>query len=583
MRLRTACLPFAALALLPAPALAKCEIAKYIDIPVTMQGRRPIVTLQINGRDAQFILDSGAFYSTISRAAALEYGLSLRATGNGLRLKGIGGSSSLDVTTVKSLRLSGQEIPHVDFLVGGTDMGTVGLLGQNFLGFADVEYDLPHGTVRLMQAKDCRGGNLAYWAGPKPVTVISLDPSGAGRDHTVGTATLDGTKIRAGFDSGAQTSMITLAAAKRVGVTPDDATMLPSGFSYGVGQKRVRTWRNRFTKLDIGGEIIPHPWLAVADQEDAGFDMLVGIDFFLTHRMYVDNRNHRMFLTYEGGPLFGITPSGAVDTSGARLDLTDTAGEPKTALGFSQRGALRASTRQLEPAIADFGKAIAMEPTNAHYLTQRALAHLANRQPLLGAGDLDKALELTPRDAEARMARASLRLFGHDPAGALSDIEAADQALAPSSDMRLQLAGMYESVDKPAASLGNYDQWLNSHPEDAKRATAFNGRCWARALLNRDLDKALSDCDQALRLHPGEASYLDSRGLVRMRRGDFAKALVDYDAAIAKQPRNGWTLYCRSLVERRLGKTVQADADQTLALSIAPQVKARAVRLGIVS
>ena len=44
------------------------------------------------------------------------------------------------------------------------------------------------------------------------------------------------------------------------------------------------------------------------------------------------------------------------------------------------------------------------------------------------------------------------------------------------------------------------------------------GRCWARALTGRDLDKALADCDRALRLAPKTPEFLDSRGLVHLRR-----------------------------------------------------------------
>ena len=55
-------------------APAGCQLAKFLDIPVTMEGRRPIVTAQIGGREARFILDSGAFFSTIARANAATVG-----------------------------------------------------------------------------------------------------------------------------------------------------------------------------------------------------------------------------------------------------------------------------------------------------------------------------------------------------------------------------------------------------------------------------------------------------------------------------------------------------------------------------
>lgn len=572
-----------ALSLLPAPAQAACQLSKIMEIPVTMVGRRPIVTAQINGRDARFILDSGAFFSTIAKANALEYGLSIHdvAPGVTMRLNGIGGSTSMGAATAKSFTVAGQTIPNVDFAVGGSDTGFAGLFGQNILGIADVEYDLSHGAVRLMKGQGCRNAGMAYWAGTKPATMVEIEPMGPGQRHTIGKVTINGVKVRALFDTGAAGSMLSLAAARRIGITPDSPGVISGGFAYGLGQNRARAWRAQFDTIDIGGEAIRKPWIEIADQALPDADMLIGVDFFLTHRVFVDNQTQRMFFTYEGGPLFGLTPKGAVDNNGVALDLTDKAGEPTDAAGYGRRGAVFASNRKFDEAIADFDKAIAMAPADAHYPLQRGIAHLANRQPLLAAADLDKAIELAPADADARLARAQLRLMAHDPAGALSDLKVADQSLAPSSDARLRLAGMYDATDSYQPALASYDQWLRSHPEDHSRAPAFNGRCWARALLDSELDKALDDCNAALRLRPGEAAYLDSRGLVWLRRGDLGKAQADYDAAVAAQPRNAWSLYVRSIVERRAGKTPQADADKAAAIAINPRVEERAKRYRI--
>ena len=562
-------------ALVPGAARAECQLSKYFELPVTMVGNRPIVTAQINGRDARFILDSGAFYSTIAEANAREYGLATHES-FGARLKGIGGDTSLGIATAKEFRIAGQAIPHLDFVVGGSDTGFAGLIGQNILGFADAEYDLPHGIVRMMKSRGCGGSGLAYWAGSKPFTMLPIEPMSPSQRHTIATIKVNGVDIRAVFDSGAASSMLTLAAAKRIGVSPGSPGVTPAGFTVGLGQRRVATWRAKFDSIDIGGEAIRGPTLAIADQLLAGSDMLVGIDFFLTHHLYVDNERRRMFVTYEGGPLFGVEPKRAVDSYGAVIDLTDTSGEPADAAAFARRGAVRASAHKYDEAIADFDHALALSPADARILFQRAVAHLANRQPLLGAADLDRAIDLAPTDPDPRLARAALRLQARDPAGARTDLQAADGALGASAEARLRLAAMYDAADDYAAALHSYDAWLASHPEDHSRATAFNGRCWARAMLGQDLDKALSDCDAALHLRPGEPAFMNSRALVRLRRGDLDKALADYSLVLTVQPRNAWSLYARGVVERRLGNTAAADADRAAAIAINPRVEERA-------
>ncbi|SFP83567.1 aspartyl protease family protein [Sphingomonas rubra] len=577
-------LSLAVLAMLPSPAAAAgCEVAKMLEIPVTMSGQRPMVTATFGDRPARFILDSGAFYSTMSRATAAEFGLDVEPLPSNFRLKGIGGDASAGSAVAKNFSLGGVVLPKVSFVVGGSDTGTAGLLGQNILGLADVEYDLPHGAVRLMKTSNCGKTLLAYWAGERPVTAVPLERPEPGpfKPHTIGTVLLNGKRIRAVFDTGAQRSLLSLAAAKRLGVTPTSPGVVPAGMGSGLGSRQVASWIAPFEQIDIGGEAINRPRIHIADVAFGNADMLIGVDFFLTHRIFVSNATRTMYVTYEGGPMFGLSPRGARTAEGTALDLTDKTGEPTDAEGYSRRGAVLASNNKLAEALADLDKAVAMAPGEGRYLHQRAMMRLANRQLLPALGDLDRTIALLPNDADARVVRAGLRLGGGDLDGAKADLKAADAALAPSSNQRLTLGGLYDRVEMPEAALANYTAWLRDHPEDSKRATALNGRCWARAQLNRELDQALSDCNAALRAMPGRASYLDSRALVRLRRGEFDAALADYDAALRANPRSAWSLYARGLAAGRASRTAEAAANRAAALAIDPRIGDRARRIGL--
>lgn len=569
--------------LIPAPALAACKVAKMLELPVTMAGRRPMVTAQLGGRDVRFILDSGAFYSTISRANAAEFGLTVQALPPYFRLKGIGGDSSAGAAETRNFTLGGVPIPKVSFIVGGSDTGTAGLLGQNILGLADVEYDLPHGVVRLMRTTDCGKTNLAYWAGEKPVTILKLDPPPESlfKPHTIATIQLNGRDIHALFDTGAQSSLMSLATAKTLGVTPASPGVVASGMSGGLGSRQVSSWYAPFDQIDLGGEVIRKPKINIAAVDLGRADMLIGIDFFLTHRLFVSNATRRMFVTYEGGPLFGLTPNGARREDGKAIDLTDKAETPTDAAGYSRRGAVFLSNHRVPEALADLDKAVALAPNDGRYYQQRAMARLADRQMLPALADLDRAVALMPGDGEVRLTRASLRLSGGDRDGAKVDLAAADAALAPSANGRLGLGNLYDRVEMPEAAATNYGQWLREHREDGRRGTALNGRCWALANLNRDLDQALSDCNAAVKLAPANAAYLDSRALVRLRRGELDAALTDYDAALKVKPREAWSLYARSIVAARLGRGEEARANRAAALAINARIGERAKRLGL--
>ena len=192
----------AAVALLvcPTPLFAACQIGQIAELKVTMSDMKPLVSATINGHDVQFVADSGAFYSDLSPGSAAELKLPLSPAPLGLRVSGIGGDADASVTTVKSLGIGGVSIPHVQFLVSGSEVGAIGLLGQNLLGIADVEYDLEDGMIRLMKSTDCAKANLAYWSKDKPVSVIDIESRDLSRFHTIGTVMLDGKPIKAMFD-----------------------------------------------------------------------------------------------------------------------------------------------------------------------------------------------------------------------------------------------------------------------------------------------------------------------------------------------------------------------------------------------
>ncbi|HEX3422258.1 MAG TPA: hypothetical protein VHS33_02490 [Sphingomicrobium sp.] len=53
-------------------ANAACQVRKLLKLDVTMQGTQPLTTMSVNGRSLPFIVDSGAFFSTISPGTAEE-------------------------------------------------------------------------------------------------------------------------------------------------------------------------------------------------------------------------------------------------------------------------------------------------------------------------------------------------------------------------------------------------------------------------------------------------------------------------------------------------------------------------------
>ncbi|MGA0603029.1 aspartyl protease family protein [Caulobacter sp. KR2-114] len=583
---RSAAVLATGLALAGGAAQAKCHVDQIAELPVTMSPNGPLVSARINGHDVQFVADSGAFYSLLSPGAAHDLGLKLEPAPFAT-LRGAGGETDVHLTTVKTFTLAGVNVSNVEFLVGGGEVGGVGLMGQNVLGLADTEYDLAGGAIRLMKPVDCGDRLLAYWAGPKPISTLRIEWPTPIAPHTFGEVWVNGVRMRAMFDTGAGATVLTVRAAARAGIRTDSADVKAAGWSYGIGHKMLRTWVAPIADLKVGDEEIHNTRVQVGDLELADADMLVGADFFLSHRVWVSKAQHRMVFTYNGGPVFNLAEPARMREIAGDAPARDaptvatTEKDPTDAEGFSRRGAAFAARRAYDLALADFDQACKLAPGEPRYFYQRAMAHLGNRQPLLAMSDLDTVLKLKPGDVDALLVRAEFKALSRDEAGARADLAAAASGSATNADIRLKIAGAYGAIGAYEAAIPQLDLWIDSHRDDARQGEALNNRCWARAVLGRELDKALADCNAALGHMAKAPAVLDSRGLVRLRMGQWDKAIADYDTALAQRPDNAWSLYGRGVARQHKGLKAEGDADIAAALKLRPHLEDQIKRFGI--
>ncbi len=575
--------------LAPRPALAACKLGQMAELPVTMSDSKPILTAKINGEDARFVADSGAFFSMITEASAAQFNLRLTPAPWGLYVKGIGGNVDPSIATVKVFTLAGIPIKNVEFLVGGSTIGgseNVGVLGQNFFRIGDVEYDLARGVIRLMRSEGCRHALLAYWVKPSdPYSVMDVEAATLQSPHTTGTALINGATIRVMFDTGASTSLLSLKAAARAGVKPDSPGVVAAGYESGIGRGSVKSYIGPFSSFKIGDEEIRNTRLRFGDIDLPNADMLLGADFFLSHRIYVAGNLHKLFFTYNGGPVFNLTASAARTASAEPPAATAADASPKpdkapdepaNAAAYSRRGTAFAARRDYEHAIADLTRACELDPANAEFFYQRGVVYRENRQPVAAMADFNRALEINPEYVPALEARAVQRIRAGDGADARTDLDAADRDAPKEADVRLFLARAYEHLNFPGASIAQYDLWILTHQNDARMGGALNGRCWERALQGENLAKALTDCNDALKLSakasPLSRAVLDSRGLVRLRLGDYDRSIADYDASLKLAPKNAWSLYGRGVAKMRKHKIAEGEADIAAATVISPGV-----------
>jgi tetratricopeptide (TPR) repeat protein len=145
-------------------------------------------------------------------------------------------------------------------------------------------------------------------------------------------------------------------------------------------------------------------------------------------------------------------------------------------------------------------------------------------------------------------------------ADAFNGIGSKDNAVADYN----RAGAVYGEHDDFSRSIIEYDKSISLQTSNP---VALNGRCWSTAASGGDIDQALLDCNQSLKLVPDDAFTLDSRGFVFLRLEQADAAIADYTAALKHNPKLASSLYGRGLAENEKSDGT-GDADLSAAESI---------------
>jgi tetratricopeptide (TPR) repeat protein len=294
--------------------------------------------------------------------------------------------------------------------------------------------------------------------------------------------------------------------------------------------------------------------------------MLLGADFLLSHRVYVANSEHRLYFTYNGGPVFVPERGVILPPKGAAPAPPVVPGEtPVDADGFARRAAAFDARGDFPAAIADLNQLVSMQPTAAHYL-QRAIEHRRNGDADAELADLDATLNLEPANATALMARGVLELRRGDQAAGIADLSAPIKAYiersgGPANDPRITPLG------RLTVTLG---WWAFLHRDDANFPEAMNAVCWGHAFWGKELSMGQQRCAIAMDRSPGDGDLHDARGLIDLRFGDDQGATTEFNAVLDHNPKDAWALFGRGMAELDLGKATEGHTDMAAAAALSP-------------
>ncbi len=282
---------------------AQCDGRPAGELDIHRRGDQAFVTLAVNGRALNLLLDTGDFVTSVTPDAATR--LALPASSEpGLQMTGIGGSYTAPVVEAADVEYLGQHLANVPLpVLPGTEFQPEehidGLFGANFLSAYDVEMDFPASKLRFYRHVAGCGASAPAWT----AHATHLAASDAGHELLLIPVMINGVELNALIDTGSEDTSITRDAAETLGLTEQAMRGDQQITEQGLGESTERL--HRFASISIGSTVFSRPLLAVDDAASPiqanvatqtasampvphrGVDVILGANFLFQKRIFV--------------------------------------------------------------------------------------------------------------------------------------------------------------------------------------------------------------------------------------------------------------------------------------------------------
>ena len=286
-----------------------CSFVNIANLALKSDGMTVTADGSVNQTKAVMLIASGAQNTLLTKVEASKLGLSAPAsTGKGKKAA-LDTRSQIDEFSIGSIELGKMRILTMTKLGDYPEYGA--LIGADFLFQHDLELTLATGTLRFFKPVGCEGSNLAYW--DENAAAVALSDLSPGDHRPVITVELNGQKMRALIDSAAPVSVLDLASAARLGVTPHSSGVTPMKKADQSGTSSS-SWIAPFSEFSVGGEVIKNVKMPIldlkkivnADNPAATPDMILGEDFLHAHRVLFALSQHQFYFSYLSGKVFNM-------------------------------------------------------------------------------------------------------------------------------------------------------------------------------------------------------------------------------------------------------------------------------------
>lgn len=244
------------------------------------------------------------------------------------------------------------------------------------------------------------------------------------------------------------------------------------------------------------------------------------------------------------------------------------------ASALAQRGELKRVGGDPSGALADYNAALAIDAEMNDALLGRAAVLLASGQLDAVEPVLVNVLRDSDAPARAHYLMGVLRARQGDNAAALASLDEAIKGDARNAEAFAARGAVKAAQGDAAAALPDFDAALRL---DESNVEARAGRCWARVRSGGDLAAALRDAEAA----ESDLQAQLCRGLIMLRREDWAEARGAYDAVLLREPANAAALFGRGVARREQGERSEGRADISRAYDFDSDIDEKFERLGV--
>lgn len=237
---------------------------------------------------------------------------------------------------------------------------------------------------------------------------------------------------------------------------------------------------------------------------------------------------------------------GAQNTEGIPLLLQLIDQHPGDAQLLGTYGDFLASDQQIDKAIVEYKKSLAVKASNFEIWNRllNAYAYQNATDSLIKYSE--KVLRLFPNQAIVHYYNGLGHYNKKEYPAAISAINRAIDMIPDTDTKKLtdfysMLGEVYNTTKQYQLSDNSFDKALEKEP---KNATVLNNYSYFLSERGEKLDKAKAMSEKSLQLRPNETTFLDTYGWILYKMGDYEKARENIEkAAIANDRKADGTIY----------------------------------------